>query len=315
MIKIKYVNTVDHEYLRLVADVFENGRLRPTRAKIDGKNVGAYTVFGRQARFNFAEGFPILTTKRIAFKTLAHELIWFLHGESNINYLSKHNVHIWDAWAKSNGELGYGTYGTMWRKRPFVDYKTDKENEYNITKNNRNIRYDTYKANAKGTIDQIAQVIDDIKETVKDPTASCGRRLIVDAWEPYYVTTNQIGLPPCHVMFQFDVDGDRLNLQLYQRSCDLFLGVPFNITSYCLLLCVIAQLTGLKPGEFIHTYGNLHIYENHVEQMKEQLTRTGYALPKLKINPDLRFIDDLKITDFELVNYQHDPVLKGEVAV
>lgn len=309
------MNKVDTEYLRLVKDVLDNGTFKPTRGKINNVNIGAYSVFGQQARFTFDEGFPILTTKKIAFKTLAHELIWFLRGESNIKYLLQNNVHIWDQWAKPNGELGYGTYGTMWRKRPFVDYKIDKENEFTITKNNKNIRYETYKAKAKGTIDQITQLIDDINEVKANPTASCGRRLIVDAWEPYLVQTGQIGLPPCHVLFQFNVTNDKLSLQLYQRSCDLFLGVPFNISSYCLLLAVIAHITNLVPHEFIHTYGDLHIYENHVEQMKEQFIRSGHALPKLKINPDLRSIDDLSINDLSLENYQHDGVLKGDVAV
>lgn len=308
-------NAVDKQYLSLVKDVLDNGTLKPTRAKINGKNVGAYSVFGRQARFAFDEGFPILTTKRVAFKTLAHELIWFLSGNSNIKYLFNNNVHIWDQWAKKDGELGYGTYGTMWRKRPFIDYKTDKENEFLITKGNKNIRYDTYKTNAKGTIDQIAQLIDNINETKKDPTASCGRRLIVDAWEPYYVQTGQIGLPPCHVLFQFNITDDKLSLQLYQRSCDLFLGVPFNISSYCLLLAIIAHLTNLVPHEFIHTYGDLHIYQNHTDQMNEQLTRSGYNLPILSINPNLKSIDNIHINDLYLGNYQHDGVLKGEVAV
>lgn len=283
-------NWVDYEYLKLVKDVLDNGVLKPTRAKIDGRNVSAYSVFGRQARFSFRGGFPILTTKKVNFNTIAHELLWFLSGSSNIKYLQDNNVHIWDAWANRDGELGYGTYGTLWRNFPGDGPDDDA-----------------------GAIDQIKQLINNINEVKKDPTASCGRRLIVTAWHPYYV--DKVGLPPCHCFMQFNVTGDKLSCQLYQRSCDLFLGVPFNITSYCLLTSIIAYMTGLIPHEFIHTYGDLHIYENHVNQLKEQLWRTPYRLPTLNIRSGIESIDALVKEDFELVDYKSHKSLKGEVAV
>lgn len=328
------MNKVDTEYLRLVKDVLDNGTFKPTRGKINNVNIGAYSVFGRQARFTFDEGFPILTTKKVAFKTLAHELIWFLRGESNIKYLKDNNVNIWDAWADQDGELGFGTYGTLWRTFPFHCFHDDFKKHYpdmledycmnsfeNIEKyqdpeqrkNWHYIHHMCYEDDVDGSVDQIKQLIQNIEMVKQDQTASCGRRLIVSAWHPYYV--DKVGLPPCHVMFQFNVTDDKLSLQLYQRSCDLFLGVPFNISSYCLLLAVIAHITNLVPHEFIHTYGDLHIYNNHVDQMQEQLKRSGYKLPQLKIDPSLRSVDNIHINDFTLENYQHDSVLKGEVAV
>lgn len=307
----------DQRYLRLVMRVLNDGKLKPTRAKVNGKNIGAYSIFGEQARFKFDEGFPILTTKKINFEALAHELIWFLRGDSNIKYLWDNNVHIWDQWADKNGELGYGTYGTMWRKYPFVEYDTERENQYIIHKSdNPFVRYDTYRKKSYGTVDQLARLICEIEEVKRNPEASCGRRLIVNAWHPYHI--NFVGLPPCHVLYQFSVYEDQLSLQLYQRSCDLFLGVPFNISSYCLLLSIIAKITDLKPYEFIHTYGDLHIYENHVDQCREQLTRPGYALPKLEINlqnKTMAALDMLHIRNIGLKDYKHDPYLKGEIAV
>lgn len=237
----------------------------------------ARKVFGRQMHFDLSKGFPLVTTKKVFLKGIIHELIWLLSGNTNIKYLTDNNVHIWDEWADENGNLG-PVYGYQWRN-----------------------------FNGEG-IDQIKDVIERIKKNPQD------RRLIVSAWNPAQI--NQMALPPCHCFFQFDVTPDgRLNCQLYQRSCDMFLGVPFNIASYSLLTMMIAQVTGLKPGEFIHTLGNAHIYSNHFEQVKLQLSREPYPLPHMNINPAVKDIFDFKYDDFELVDYQCHPAIKGDVAV
>lgn len=323
----EYTNQCDTQYLALVKDVLENGDLVPTRAKIDGKNVGAYSVIGRQARFDLTEGFPILTTKRVHFESIIHELIWFLSGSSNIKYLKDNNVNIWNSWADPQGELGYGTYGSMWRKFPFHEFDFEFYKHYNIEKS---VNYDLKKINGTGIsyqyryvyceperdivgwVDQIKQLLIDIEKVKQDPTASEGRRLIVTAWHPYY--TDKVGLPPCHCLFQFTVRNGTLSCHLYQRSCDLFLGVPFNISSYSALTYVIAHLTGLKPKEFIHTYHDLHIYENHIDQMKEQLTREHQAAPQLEFVGDFT-IDNFARENVKLVGYKHSGTLRGEVAV
>lgn len=246
----------------------------------DGDNrTGVWTrkVFGRQMHFDLSQGFPLVTTKKVFLRGIIHELIWLLSGNTNIKYLLDNNVHIWDEWADKDGNLG-PVYGHQWRNW-----------------------------NSEG-IDQIKDVIERIK---KDPT---DRRLIVTAWNPSQI--GQMALPPCHCFFQFDVTPDgKLNCQLYQRSCDMFLGVPFNIASYSLLTMMVAQVCGLKPGEFVHTLGNAHIYNNHFEQVKTQLTRNPYPLPKMLINPDVKDIDAFKYEDFELVDYQCHGKLTGEVAV
>ena len=237
----------------------------------------ARKVFGRQMRFDLSKGFPLVTTKKTFFKGIVHELIWLLSGNTNIKYLLDNNVHIWDEWADENGDLG-PDYGHQWRN-----------------------------FNSQG-YDQIKDIIERIKNNPQD------RRIIVSAWNPAQI--EQMALPPCHCFFQFDVTPDgRLNCMLYQRSCDLFLGVPFNIASYSLLTMMIAQVCGLKPGEFVHTLGNAHIYSNHFEQVKLQLTREPLALPTVKINPDVKNIDDFKFEDIELIGYQSHPAIKGEVAV
>lgn len=237
----------------------------------------ARKVFGRQMRFDLSKGFPLVTTKKTYLRAIIHELIWLLSGNTNIKYLHDNNVTIWDEWADENGDLG-PVYGHQWRN-----------------------------FNSQG-IDQIKDVIERIKKNPQD------RRLIVTAWNPAQI--NDMALPPCHCFFQFDVTPDgKLNCMLYQRSCDMFLGVPFNIASYSLLTMMIAQVCGLKPGEFIHTLGNAHIYSNHFEQVKLQLSRQPYPLPQMKINPEVKNIDDFKFEDFELVNYQCHPTIKGDVAV
>ena len=239
--------------------------------------VYARKVFGRQMRFDLSKGFPLVTTKKVFLKGIIHELIWLLSGNTNIKYLTDNNVHIWDEWADKDGYLG-PVYGYQWRN-----------------------------FNGEG-IDQIKDVIERIKKNPQD------RRLIVSAWNPAQI--DKMALPPCHCFFQFDVTPDgRLNCQLYQRSCDMFLGVPFNIASYSLLTMMIAQVTGLKAGEFVHTLGNAHIYSNHFEQVKQQLARDPYPLPQMKINPEVKDIFDFKYEDFELVGYQCHPSIKGDVAV
>ena len=239
--------------------------------------VYARKVFGRQMHFDLSKGFPLVTTKKVFLKGIIHELIWLLSGNTNIKYLTDNNVHIWDEWADKDGNLG-PVYGAQWRN-----------------------------FNGQG-IDQIKDVIERIKKNPQD------RRLIVTAWNPAQI--DQMALPPCHCFFQFDVTPDgRLNCQLYQRSCDMLLGVPFNIASYSLLTMMMAQVCGLKAGEFVHTLGNAHIYNNHFEQVKLQLSRTPYPLPQMKINPAVKDIFDFKFEDFELVNYQCHPAIKGDVAV
>ena len=237
----------------------------------------ARKVFGRQMRFDLSKGFPLVTTKKTFFRGIVHELIWLLSGNTNIKYLQDNNVHIWDEWADENGDLG-PVYGHQWRN-----------------------------FNSQG-YDQIRDIIERIKKNPQD------RRIIVSAWNPAQI--EQMALPPCHCFFQFDVTPDgKLNCMLYQRSCDMFLGVPFNIASYSLLTMMIAQVCGLKPGEFVHTLGNAHIYSNHFEQVKLQLTREPLPLTQVRINPDVKNIDDFKFEDFELVDYQSHPAIKGEVAV
>jgi thymidylate synthase len=247
--------------------------------KGDRTGTGTLSVFGNQMRFDLRDGFPLLTTKKLHLKSIIYELLWFLRGDTNIHYLQEHGVRIWNEWADVNGELG-PVYGHQWRSWP--DYKG-------------------------GTIDQITNVLEQIKY---NPNS---RRMLVTAWNPAEV--DEMALPPCHCLFQFYVADGRLSLQLYQRSADTFLGVPFNIASYALLLQMMAQVTGLEAGEFIHTTGDTHLYSNHLEQAKLQLTRTPRPLPKMKINPDVKDLFAFKYEDFELVDYNPYPHISAEVAV
>lgn len=247
--------------------------------KTDRTGTGTRSVFGHQMRFNLEEGFPLLTTKKLHLKSIIYELLWFLKGDTNIKYLKDHGVSIWDEWADENGELG-PVYGHQWRSWP--DYKG-------------------------GTIDQISNAV----ELIKNHPDS--RRIIVSAWNPAEV--DQMALPPCHSLFQFYVADGRLSLQLYQRSADTFLGVPFNIASYALLLMMMAQVTGLKAGDFVHTTGDTHLYLNHLEQARLQLTRDPRPLPKMIINPDVKNIFDFKYEDFELTDYNPHPHIKAAVSV
>ena len=247
--------------------------------KGDRTGTGTLSVFGNQMRFNLEEGFPLLTTKKLHLKSIIYELLWFLKGDTNVKYLQEHGVRIWNEWADENGDLG-PVYGHQWRSWP--DYKG-------------------------GTIDQITNVLEQIKN---NPNS---RRMIVSAWNPAEV--DDMALPPCHCLFQFYVADGKLSLQLYQRSADTFLGVPFNIASYALLLMMMAQVTGLKPGEFIHTTGDTHLYLNHLEQAKLQLTRTPRPLPHMHLNPEVKNLFDFKYEDFELTDYDPWPHIPGKVSV
>jgi len=247
--------------------------------KSDRTGTGTRSVFGYQMRFNLAEGFPVVTTKKVHLRSIIHELLWFLKGESNISYLKENGVSIWDDWADADGNLG-PVYGVQWRSWPTPD---------------------------GGKIDQIQQLVDGIK---RNPDS---RRHIVSAWNVAEV--NQMALPPCHTMFQFYVANGTLSCQLYQRSADIFLGVPFNIASYALLTMMVAQVCGLKVGDFVHTFGDAHIYSNHFDQAKLQLSRAPKALPKMKINPEVKDIFDFRFEDFELVGYDPHPHIKAAIAV
>ena len=247
--------------------------------KTDRTGTGTKSIFGHQMRFNLEEGFPLLTTKKLHLKSIIYELLWFLKGDTNIKYLKEHGVRIWDEWADEDGNLG-PVYGHQWRSWP----------DYN-----------------GGTIDQIQNVINLIKH---HPDS---RRMMVTAWNPAEI--EQMALPPCHCLFQFYVADGKLSLQLYQRSADTFLGVPFNIASYALLLQMMAQVTGLQVGEFIHTTGDTHLYLNHIEQAKLQLTRTPRTLPRMKLDPDVQSLFDFQYEDFELQNYNPWPHIKADVAV
>lgn len=261
-------------YLSLLNRILTEGH-----QKGDRTGTGTLSVFGHQMRYDFQDGFPLLTTKKLHLKSIIYELLWFLRGDTNVRWLQDHGVRIWNEWADENGDLG-PVYGHQWRSWP--DYRG-------------------------GTIDQIAQVEEMIK---RNPNS---RRMLVTAWNPAEV--EDMALPPCHCLFQFYVADGRLSLQLYQRSADTFLGVPFNIASYALLLQMMAQVTGLQPGEFVHTTGDTHLYLNHLDQARLQLSRTPRPLPTMRINPDVKSIFDFRYEDFELENYDPWPHIAAEVSV
>ncbi|MCM2401913.1 thymidylate synthase [Rhizobium sp. S153] len=262
------------QYLDLLQHVMDNGTDRGDRT-----GTGTRSVFGYQMRYDLGEGFPVLTTKKLHLRSIIHELLWFLKGETNIAYLHEHGVSIWDEWADENGNLG-PVYGAQWRSWPTGD---------------------------GGHIDQIANLVEGIR---KNPNS---RRHIVSAWNPAEV--DDMALPPCHCLFQFYVADGRLSCQLYQRSADIFLGVPFNIASYALLTMMVAQVTDLEPGDFVHTLGDAHLYANHFEQAKQQLARTPKALPRMKINPEVRDIFSFRFEDFSLEGYEADASIKAPIAV
>lgn len=262
------------QYLDLLREIRDNGVV-----KTDRTGVGTKSIFGHQMRFNLQDGFPLLTTKKVFLKGIIYELLWFLKGDTNIKFLTDHNVHIWDEWADENGDLGY-VYGKQWRSWETTDGRV---------------------------IDQISQVVDLIKN---HPDS---RRILVTAWNPAEI--DKMALPPCHCLFQFYVADGKLSCQLYQRSADTFLGVPFNIASYALLTMMLAQVCGLQPGEFIHTTGDTHLYLNHMEQVDLQLSREPRPLPKMIINPDVKSIFDFKYEDFTLEGYDPWPAIKAPIAV
>ena len=262
------------QYLDLLQRVLNEGV-----QKEDRTGTGTLSVFGHQMRFNLEEGFPLLTTKQLHLKSIIYELLWFLRGDTNVQYLQEHGVRIWNEWADDNGDLGH-IYGYQWRSWPDYD---------------------------GGAIDQISAAIDTIKH---NPDS---RRIIVSAWN--VGDLKEMALPPCHAFFQFYVANGKLSLQLYQRSADIFLGVPFNIASYALLLQMMAQVTGLKAGDFVHTLGDAHIYNNHLEQVKLQLSREPRPLPHMTLNPEVKSIFDFQYEDFQLTDYNPHPHIKGEVSV
>jgi thymidylate synthase len=331
MQSLSYMNSGEQQYLDLLKDILKNGIKKPVWG-----NPGVYIkgVFGRQIRFDLSKGFPLLTTKKVFMRGITHELIWFLRGDSNIKYLVDNNVHIWDEWgykqykmkneklkiknllnqeeyieriktnshfAKKYGELG-PVYGVQWRHWPSSAEASEGK---------------PAPRGKPATIDQLGWVINKLK----DPKQRFRKHLIVSAWNPAYIyemapsREESVALPPCHTMFHFNVLGNRLNLQLYQRSADIFLGVPFNIASYSLLLLMVSQIVGIKPGEFVHTFGDVHIYSNHFEQIKEQLKRKPRPFPKLKLNPKVKNIDEFKFEDIMIENYNPYPAIKAEVTV
>lgn len=261
-------------YLNLLRHILEVGH-----HKSDRTGTGTISTFGYQMRFDLSKGFPLLTTKKLHLKSIIHELLWFLKGDTNVRYLQENGVRIWNEWADPDGDLGH-IYGYQWRSWPDYD---------------------------GGFIDQISEVVKTLKE---NPDS---RRIIVSAWN--VADLRNMNLPPCHALFQFYVADGKLSCQLYQRSADSFLGVPFNIASYALLTMMMAQVCGYEPGEFIHTFGDVHIYNDHLEQVREQLTRTPRALPRMKINPAVRDIFDFRYEDFELEGYDPWPAIKGKVSV
>jgi len=260
------------QYLQLLETILEKGV-----EKKDRTGTGTISYFGHQMRFDLNEGFPLVTTKKLHLKSIIHELLWFLAGDTNVKYLQDNGVRIWNEWADKNGDLGH-IYGYQWRSWPTPDGRH---------------------------IDQVSNVVDSIKN---NPDS---RRHIVSAWNVGEL--DKMNLPPCHILFY--VAGEKLSCQLYQRSADVFLGVPFNIASYALLTMMMAQVTDLAPGDFIHTFGDVHIYSNHIDQVKLQLTRTPFPLPTMKVNPEVKSIFDFKYEDFDLLNYQAHPHIKGKVAV
>ncbi len=262
------------QYLDLLDHILRNGV-----EKTDRTGTGTLSVFGYQMRFDVSAGFPLVTTKKLHLKSIIHELLWFLKGDTNIRYLQEHGVRIWNEWADPTGDLGH-IYGYQWRSWPDYD---------------------------GGSIDQIAEVVHTLQ------TNPDSRRIIVSAWN--VGDLKRMNLPPCHALFQFYVADGRLSLQLYQRSADVFLGVPFNIASYALLLMMVAQVTDLQPGDFVHTFGDVHIYTNHIEQVKLQLSREPRSLPTMKINPEVKDIFSFQYDDFVLENYDPYPHIKGEVAI
>lgn len=298
----------EQQYLNLLKDILKNGKLKDDRTK-----TGTKSVFGRQLRYDLSEGFPLLTTKKVFLKGIIYELLWFLKGASNIRYLVQNGVHIWDEWPYKFYKNNTKDKNILTKEEYLEKVKSDKKfaEKWADLGPIYGVQWRHWKKQDKGEVDQVKYLIEQIK---KDPTS---RRLIITAWNP--AETDNIvsrgGLPPCHTLFQFYVNDGKLSCQLYQRSADVFLGVPFNIASYALLIMMIAQVTNLKPGEFVHTFGDVHIYSNHIKQVKEQLRRRPKKLPKMKLNKDIKDIFKFKFEDFELLDYDPYPPIKAVVAV
>ncbi len=275
------------QYLDLLHDIRTSGTLKAQRAVLrsEGRRPNVLSCFGRQIRFDLNAGFPLVTTKRMPWAALVHELLWFLSGSTNVAYLRDHKVSIWDEWADANGELG-PVYGKQWRRWE----------------------------GPQGTVDQVANLLTNIKKVITDPNASEARRLLLTAWNPADMPDSKVPTG-CHTLVQFNITNNKLSCQLYQRSADMFLGVPFNIASYALFTHILAALTGLEVGDYVHTFGDAHIYENHFEAVDEQLKREPFPLPKLEITGELTSIDTLQAEQFKIVGYQYHPRLPGEVAV
>ena len=309
----------EYQYLDLLKDILKNGVKKPVWGN---RKVYIKGVFGRQIRFDLSQGFPLLTTKKIFMRGITHELIWFLKGDSNIKYLVDNDVHIWDAW-------GYKRFGESQIQNPKLTQEEYVERIKNSPKGSQfvknygelgpvyGVQWRRWPSDGERVVDQLGWVINKLK----DPKQRFRKHLIVSAWNPAYIyemapsREKSVALPPCHTMFQFNVLGDRLNLQLYQRSADIFLGVPFNIASYSLLLLMVSQIVGIPPGDFIHTFGDVHTYSNHQNQIKEQLKRKPRPFPKVKLNQQIKNIDDFKFEDITIENYNPHPSIKGEVTV
>lgn len=304
------MNTGEQQYLDLLKDILKNGVKKPVWGN---PQVYIKGVFGRQIRFDLSKGFPLLTTKKVFMRGITHELIWFLHGDSNIKYLVDNDVHIWDEWGFSRSKIK-GTQEEYIQK-----IKEDKNfaKKYGDLGPIYGVQWRRWIAQNNKTIDQLGWVI----KKLKDPKQRFRKHLIVSAWNPAYIyemapsREKSVALPPCHTMFHFNVLGDRLNLQLYQRSADIFLGVPFNIASYSLLLLMVSQIVGIPPGDFVHTFGDVHTYSNHKDQIEEQLKRKPRPFPTVKLNPNVKNIDDFKIEDITVENYDPYPPIKAEVTV
>ncbi len=297
----------EYQYLDLLKDILKNGVDKPV---FNNPGVKIRSVFGRQMRFDLSKGFPLLTTKKVYLRAIIHELLWFLRGDSNIKYLVDNGVHIWDEWAFKKYQ------GKMTQEEFIEKIKNDEKfaKKWGELGNVYGVQWRKWKTSDGRLIDQLGWVIKELKST------PFRKSILVSAWNPEFIYEmalpgKSMALPPCHTLFQFNVNNGKLSLQLYQRSADSFLGVPFNIASYALFTMMMAQVVGLKPGEFVHTFGDVHIYSNHMIQVKEQLKRKPRSFPKMKINPKVKNIDNFKLEDFELLGYNSYPPIKGEVTV
>jgi len=315
------MNSGEQQYLDLLADILENGVKKPVWGN---PQVYIKGVFGRQIRFDLSKGFPLLTTKKVFMRGITHELLWFLRGDSNIKYLIDNDVHIWDEWGygrfKESQIKNHKSQNPKLTQEEYVNkIKTDKKfaEKYGELGPVYGVQWRRWPSDGGRVVDQLGWVINKLK----DPKQRFRKHLIVSAWNPAYIyemapsREKSVALPPCHTMFHFNVLGNRLNLQLYQRSADIFLGVPFNIASYSLLLLLVSQIVGIPPGDFVHTFGDVHTYSNHQEQIREQLKRQPRPFPTIKLNQKIKKIDDFKYEDIEVVNYDPHPAIKAQVTV